>query len=146
MNEGDESLGCGAGQDKACARWEAAPADPAHFPAIRRALSAWAAGTGADAARVEAIALATYEALANVATHAYDSSGVVDVCAHAPTGSRVEVVVRDRGRWRPPSRTGTDAGTPGGRGLILIRSLADEVEVSAGERGTTVRMTWNLRA
>lgn len=141
MCESGEFPGSGRGTEPAC--WEAVPADPAHFPAIRRELGAWAAGTGADAARVEAIMLATYEALANVASHAYDSSGVVEVHAHVPTESRVEVVVRDRGRWRPPSTSSADDSAPGGRGLVLIRSLADHVEVSTGAGGTTVRMVWN---
>ena len=42
--------------------------------------------------------------------------------------------VRDHGRWRD-SRSG-----PGGRGIEMMRSLMDEVEVTPAEGGTTVHL------
>src|SRR3712207_7713733 len=51
--------------------------------------------------------------------------------------SSVEVVVRDHGRWRPPP---ADSGSRG-RGLALIRKLADGVEVEhPSDGGTAVRL------
>ncbi len=121
----------------------AVPAEPERLPQLRRALAEWAEQAGMTSERVEMLALAGYEALANVAAHAYpDGFGLLDVhacCRSDP--ARAEVIVRDYGRWQQPRSS--DAG-PGGRGLILLRSLADHAEVTTDDSGTAVSMTWNL--
>ncbi|RCW43302.1 anti-sigma regulatory factor (Ser/Thr protein kinase) [Halopolyspora algeriensis] len=124
-------------------RFPAVPAEPERLPELRHTLVEWAERTGMAAEQVETLALAAYEALANAAVHAYpDGDGVLDVHAsHRPDSAQVEVTVTDYGRWRlPPSERG---GT-GGRGLVLIRNLADHAEVIAETSGTTVRMAWAL--
>jgi anti-sigma regulatory factor (Ser/Thr protein kinase) len=107
---------------------------------VRRDVAHWAGQLGLPEEFTEDLVLATHEALANVADHAYpDGKGEawVDLeCA----GHAIEVVVRDRGEWRtPPNDTGWR-----GRGLLIIRGLADEVQVQHDGDGTTVRMRWLL--
>ncbi len=109
---------------------------------LRKAVWTWVQDAGLPEEVVEAIALATYEALANVVEHAY-ADGVV-----GQLGLRIDVteeglavVVTDHGRWRTPSR---DPGHRG-RGLLLMERLAAQVKVSSAEDGTTVRMRWPVR-
>jgi len=82
---------------------------------------------------------ASYEALANAAEHGYrNRPGTIDLLA---TGSdtEIEIVVRDRGEWRPPP---VDPGFRG-RGLVMIRSMSSWAEIEPGPDGTTVRMRWS---
>jgi serine/threonine-protein kinase RsbW len=113
---------------------------PVQLAAVRGRMAAWAkaAGLGSDA--VDDLVLATHEALANIADHAYpdgDGEAFVDAVSDDDT---VIVVVSDRGRWRTP------APDPGwrGRGLTIIRGLAEQVDVEHGDGGTTVVMRWAL--
>ena len=50
-------------------------------------------------------------------------------------GYVIRIVVRDSGRWRP------QRDDEGGRGLVLMRALMDDVDVVATDEGTTVSMT-----
>jgi serine/threonine-protein kinase RsbW len=107
---------------------------------VRRCTSEWAAATGMAATLVDDLVLAAHEALANVSDHAYpDGTGDAWLDAECRAGE-VVVVVRDQGRWRPP------AADPGwrGRGLTIIRGLAEHVDVRRGTAGTTVEMRWQL--
>ena len=54
-------------------------------------------------------------------------------------GDDVVLTVRDHGHWRPPR------GVNRGRGLRLMESFMDEVEVIPGDEGTTVRLRKRLR-
>lgn len=115
------------------------PGEPGNLVEVRHQLERWAARTGLPAPAVDDLVLSTYEALANAAEHAYPSgSGPVDMVAARTTDGRVLVIVSDRGRWRPPP---ADPGFRG-RGLLMIRALAQRVEVQQGSHGTTVHMEW----
>jgi serine/threonine-protein kinase RsbW len=106
----------------------------------RREVAHWAGQLGLPEEFTEDLVLATHEALANVADHAYpDGNGEAWLDLQC-VGGVLEVVVRDRGEWRtPPIDTGWR-----GRGLTIIRGLADEVRVQHDRDGTTVRMRWPL--
>jgi serine/threonine-protein kinase RsbW len=110
----------------------------AELAGARRDVQRWAADRGLPAELADDLVLAVHEALANVADHAYPDGGAeagVDVeCADGV----VEAVVRDRGSWREPP---ADPGWRG-RGLVIMRGLADEVDVRRGPSGTEVRMRW----
>jgi serine/threonine-protein kinase RsbW len=97
-----------------------------------------------DSHRASDLVLAIYEALANAAEFAYlteELDGTMDVLAsHEPTESALTVTVSDRGSWR------TAAPTPGdrsrGRGITLMKALADRASIQTSTGGTTVRLTW----
>jgi serine/threonine-protein kinase RsbW len=115
------------------------PADAHRLIALRHALSRWAAEAGMDIEQVEALTLASYEALANVVAHAYpDGDGAFDLLASAGAG-RIEVTITDHGRWHAPS---PDPLGLRGRGLPLIHTLTDDAEITRGPDGTVVRLAW----
>jgi serine/threonine-protein kinase RsbW len=120
-------------------RLEGEPLAP-QLSGVRREVACWAGQLGMSEEFIEDLVLATHEALANVADHAYpDGNGEAWLDLEC-VGRAVEVVVRDRGEWRAPP---TDTGWRG-RGLMIIRGLADEVRVQHDGDGTTVRMRWPL--
>ena len=143
MTSGDRSGADGDAQHGATTlvgplRREDIPADAAFLVGVRRAVEEWALTTGLSRETVADIVAASYEAMANAAEHAYrHRSGTIDLLATC-TENEVEVVVRDRGEWRPPP---ADPGFRG-RGLVMIRTMS-QAEVEPGQGGTTVRMRWS---
>ncbi|QUH02443.1 ATP-binding protein [Saccharopolyspora erythraea] len=134
----------GAPADPADLHCAGVPAEPRQLSRLRHRLVQWAARTALGTDQSEALVLATYEALANTAAHAYpDGTGVVDLHAsYHPASGSVEVTVTDHGRWRPPP---ADRDGLGGRGLVLIRNMTDHTDVEFGPAGTRVTMRWNLQ-
>jgi serine/threonine-protein kinase RsbW len=119
------------------------PAATERLHQLRQALMAWARRVGLAAEAVSDLVLATYEAMANVVDHAYHdcSSGLLNLHARADRTHRVvTVTVTDYGRWRPPQQ----GPTLRGRGLALIRGLAQYTEIRPGQDGTTVAMTYRM--
>ncbi|MDD7934748.1 ATP-binding SpoIIE family protein phosphatase [Actinomycetospora straminea] len=139
--EGDD--GSGAADDIALVvvRWIPAPlrlrlaATPASLRVLRREVTAWAAQAGLSKAHAIDLHLALGEAATNVIEHAYPEAVGDLLCevARADDGA-VQVVVADEGRWRTPPE---DPGHRG-RGLVLIRELAVDVEITLGSPGTRV--------
>ena len=113
---------------------------PQRLSDVRAKVAAWAAALGLSADTVDDIVLATHEALANVADHAYPEGGGEAVLDAACVDGEVHVVVRDHGRWQAP------ASDPGwrGRGLVIIHGLAEHVDVRRATDGTSVAMRWRL--
>jgi len=117
------------------------PGDPERLALIRHSLAQWAAAAALPPDDVDDLVIAVYEAMANVLDHAYDRPQRCYFDLHAVrTDDRVEVVVADSGHWRTPP---ADPGHRG-RGLALIRRLADHVDLRHDECGTTVAMSWYL--
>jgi serine/threonine-protein kinase RsbW len=117
-----------------------APSLPNRLREVRALVARWAGRLGLPAEAVDDIVLATHEALANIADHAYpDGGGDAELDAACVQGE-VRVVVRDHGNWRAPSPG------PGwrGRGLVLIAGLAEHVDVQCAAAGTSVAMRWRL--
>ena len=48
---------------------------------------------------------------------------------------RVELIIRDNGRWRPPT-----FDPRRGNGVTLMRACTDDVTISSSDSGTTVRL------
>lgn len=111
---------------------------------LRHDLTAWVLSAGIDEGRAQDIVLASYEALANVADHAYDgaAAGVVDLDAVVHP-DRIEVVITDQGKWRTPVVDPRPVSARG-RGLMLVRASADRADISSGEAGTVVTLAWDL--
>jgi GAF domain-containing protein/anti-sigma regulatory factor (Ser/Thr protein kinase) len=115
-------------------------ARPEELAAIRRLLRGWLADAGADARAIEAVLLATGEACTNAIEHAYGPGERTFELEGARDGDDVVLIIRDHGRWRPPR------GQNRGRGLGLMETFMDEVEVTPGETGTAVRMRRKITA
>ncbi len=114
------------------------PAHPLALGGLRNALGRWLGVVGATESELFDVTLSTSEAATNAVEHAYgarDASFAVR-CEH--DGGEVTIVVRDIGRWRTTRPRG------GGRGLQIMRSLLDSVEVDSGEEGTVVTMKKKL--
>jgi serine/threonine-protein kinase RsbW len=111
---------------------------------LRRALVDWATRAGLTAEIVADLALAAYEAMANVVEHAYrgeHAGGLLDLHAHAdPKLRTVTVTVTDFGRWRRPPQGPSSRG----RGLALIQGLTQHTKISPSPEGTTVAMTYRM--
>ncbi|MCD2193687.1 ATP-binding protein [Actinomycetospora endophytica] len=107
---------------------------------LRHRLQQWVAAIGFDQETTGEIEAAVYEALTNVADHAYPEPGRPVRLAAATGGAVAEVQVSDHGRWHPPP------ADPGGRGrgLALMRALAGRVETATHPTGTTVTLSWAL--
>lgn len=123
------------------------PTDPAGFsidlPAVaselagfRRGLRRWLADRGAGDPLITHLLIASGEAASNAMEHAYafSADGIVRIAA-AIRGADVQLVIQDRGRWKPQ-------GPPGdrGRGFLIMRELMDDVTVDQSSTGTTVRL------
>ena len=114
------------------------PALPEELSAVRWTLRRWLAGRGASDREVGQITLACQEACANAVEHAYGLPDATFELTARHLHDVLEIVIRDRGRWRPPR------GEHRGRGLAIMRSLMDEVDVIAGDAGTAVRLAQRL--
>ena len=112
------------------------PAEAPALAGLRGRLRRWLTlrGVGEDD-REDAI-LAISEACSNSIEHGYErSEGAIHLTIEH-TGDSLQIVVRDRGRWRMRGRA-----TQGrGRGLVIMRSVMRTVDVAADEQGTTVTL------
>ncbi|WP_043271047.1 ATP-binding protein [Streptomyces sp. CT34] len=86
---------------------------------LRQLLRRWALPDGSEAADADVATLLVSELVTNALVHA-DGGAVVT----ARVTDRLRVEVRDFAAGRPEPRAGTTDGTSG-RGLMLVRSLAD---------------------
>jgi len=117
------------------------PAVAGRLPGLCHRITDWARQVGLGPERIDALRLASDEALANVVRHAYGRGrGVLDLYAYyQPERDKVTVTVVDHGRWRPS----LIVRSPSRRfGMTLMRRLADKVDVVTGPDGTTVRLSW----
>ena len=108
---------------------------------VRDGLTSWLEALGAGPEDVLAVALAAWEAIDNVAEHAYvgQARGELSVVAELDATGSVEVVVADQGCWRAP-----EGQVTGGRGLTLMRVVTDAVDIDRGSAGTRVRLRRRL--
>jgi anti-sigma regulatory factor (Ser/Thr protein kinase)/FixJ family two-component response regulator len=109
-------------------------AEPEALVTARRALRNWLAELGVDAERLYDITLATGEACTNAIEHAYAPGEATFDVAAVRGADDVVVTVRDYGAWREPR------GQNRGRGLKLMETLMDEVNVRRETGGTTVEL------
>jgi anti-sigma regulatory factor (Ser/Thr protein kinase) len=112
-------------------------AEPEQLGVLRRTVGAWCEAIGMGEDGLTDLQLALGEAVTNSVEHAYlgrDPAGV-DVELDRLRGGSVGVRVRDSGHWRPPP---DDPGFRG-RGLSLIRDIAEDLAVEPGPDGTAVR-------
>ncbi|HET7667773.1 MAG TPA: SpoIIE family protein phosphatase [Mycobacterium sp.] len=110
---------------------------PMRLNDVRRQLSAWLRGTGVPESVIEDIVLVVNEACSNSAEHAYrgQQPGTMRVQAEVEDG-HIHIEVADSGSWKTPP---ADPGTRG-RGLLLMRTLSEQVDLDGTSHGTTVGM------
>lgn len=114
------------------------PAHPSSHPRVRRALRRLSRAAGLDHDHTLALQVVVGEAINNVIEHAYGgggADGILRVVARRE-GDAVVVEVRDHGRWRSDRPDGEQRG----RGIPLMRGLADSVDIRSAPSGTTVRL------
>jgi serine/threonine-protein kinase RsbW len=117
-------------------------ATPTVLPSIRDHVMSWARDAGLGEDQVTDVGLAVYEAMANVADHAYPQpGGPFSLYAYRDDGD-VTITVADHGQWKPPEE---DNQANRGRGLLMICKLVREFHLTRHTRGTIVRMTWRAR-
>ncbi len=136
----DEQRQGSAGTDRARLR-ESYPAIPSSVPAARLAIAECAAEAGARGEQLEAIRLASSEALTNVVQYAYRAhTGHIYVTARA-AGGEFWVLISDSG-------CGIRAGSESaglGLGLALISQVADGFSVvQRSTGGTELRLRFVL--
>jgi len=100
--------------------------------------------TDLDETRLCDVLLAVNEALANTAEFAYvdGGDGTVDVEAVWDSGrNALTVIVSDRGHWREANLLNRQRRR--GRGIPLMRTLADSVVIDTSGLGTSVAMRFD---
>lgn len=115
-------------------------ADPRTVAALRRILGAWLdryLELGEE--RRADIVLAADEAMSNCADHAYgDDARAGDVTlriTYNPVSSELMLRIGDHGHWTEPAPPET---TDRGRGIQLMRAMADECVIDGRAEGTAV--------
>lgn len=113
------------------------PADPRQLSVIRRLVCGWLAPLGLDDNETADLVLAVDEAVSNAIEHAYaggeGGDGTVELLLWTePDALCIEVV--DHGVWKAPT-----GETPSrGRGIHVMRNVADSVLIHFDGRGTRV--------
>jgi anti-sigma regulatory factor (Ser/Thr protein kinase) len=115
------------------------PADSESLAPMRRALARWLKAAGADHSEAYEVLVATGEACANAIAHAYPAGDASFELSGSRVRDGLKIQVRDRGRWRAPR------GELRRRGLTLMETLMDEMELDKSENGTTVTLRRRLR-
>lgn len=109
-------------------------ARPGELAPMRAALRRWLRAAGVGEGRAADVVLAVNEIATNAVEHAYGLDPSTFELAVRMDGAAVVATVTDHGRWRQVPRM------EGGRGLMLARSLVDELHVETGDAGTTVTL------
>jgi PAS domain S-box-containing protein len=112
---------------------------PARLTDVRRRLIAWLRSASVPEPLAGDIVLVVNEACTNSAEHAYrgQEPGTMRVEARRDD-QHIHIKVADSGSWKTPP---ADPGTRG-RGLLLMRTLSENVDVDGTSHGTTVAMSF----
>jgi CheY-like chemotaxis protein/anti-sigma regulatory factor (Ser/Thr protein kinase) len=115
--------------------------DPEALGSLRRVLHRWLREAGAERDEAHDLVMAANEAWQNALEHGTGfARTTVDVDLEVADG-QVAITVRDAGR-RERSPSDPDRG----RGIELMRALADEVSLDLAPHGSTVRLRRALRS
>lgn len=119
-------------------------AESSQLAPVRRALRGWLDQCDLPAGMAQSVLVAAGEACANAIEHGHrdvlgkagGAGDVVSFRAEAYVDS-LYLTIADTGSWKPPR---SERDTDRGRGLRLMRALMNDVDVTPGPAGTTVRM------
>lgn len=119
-------------------------AAPKNIKRSRQDLARWLQPLALDPDQVDEILLAVSEAVTNAVEHGSDCDDSKCVSVQASVQDRtVTVSVKDSGRWistHPDPATRTHRG----RGLIMIREIADSVDIACTDYGTEIVMRFDM--
>lgn len=119
-------------------------AAPKNIKKSRTDLATWLQPLALDPDQVDEILLAVSEAVTNAVEHGSDCDESKCVLVQAAAqGRTVSVSVKDSGRWIT-EHPDPAARTHRGRGLLLIREIADDVEITCTESGTRIVMRFDM--
>jgi anti-sigma regulatory factor (Ser/Thr protein kinase)/putative methionine-R-sulfoxide reductase with GAF domain len=110
------------------------PADPRVLTDARRLARRWMRRQGVDERAIGEVTLALSEACANAIEHAYSPGPAEFELQVQKQDGTITATVRDVGNWRVPR------GEHRGRGLAIIGTVMDEVDVQSTEGGTEIVM------
>lgn len=116
------------------------PAEAEQLATARHLIRRWVTANGGTDDDCAAFAIAVTEACANSVEHAYGPGDASIALRAALVDGEATVTVRDRGAWREPR------GENRGRGIPVMREFMHDVEIAAGEDGTTVRLRRRIGA
>ncbi len=112
------------------------PAEPGTLAPLRSALRRWLSTAVTDEEMFQVL-LACGEACTNAIRHGASGDGShFEVVGER--GDDLSIAISDDGRWREPRANG------GGRGLSIIESCVDDLDVVSSSSGTELRMRWRL--
>ncbi len=110
------------------------PADPSSLASVRRSFRRLARDIGLPDDRAFDVQVALGEALNNAIEHAYGAgAGMIEIRGWRD-GRFLVIEIEDHGRWRPERVEGR------GHGLLIMRSLADAVDLVRDLSRTVVRL------
>jgi anti-sigma regulatory factor (Ser/Thr protein kinase) len=115
--------------------------DPEALRSLRRVLARWLEEAGAERDEVHDLVMAANEAWQNGLEHGTGFARTTIDVELEVAGGCVTITVRDAGR-RERSQSDPDRG----RGIELMRALADEVSLELAPHGSTVRLRRRLRS
>ena len=125
------------------------PAAAAAAPALRDALRELCVNNAVDATIVDAVVLAAQEACNNAFLHSETADGTIEINA-VVADRQIRVEVKDQGRGLDTGEVSVaappDPLDAHGRGLFIIDSLMDSLEIIPCCPGTLVRMTKAIHA
>ena len=118
------------------------PARPDALAELRTRLRTWLHEHEIPEEVERGVVLAASEAAANAVEHAYgsDGTGIVTVMGVLDEEGVLEITVRDEGTWRDG-----DSDPDRGRGLSIMRAVADRLTVERGDGATVLRMVRTAR-
>ena len=108
---------------------------------LRRRVEKWLTALRVEPVQQLSLGLAVDEAVDNAVEHGLDHSpaGTIAIYLEVAGDGRVHVRVDDDGSWRPPdTAAATTAMTGRGRGMAVLGSVGDDLDVDGRPDGTTV--------
>ena len=114
------------------------PAEPEALSAVRALLRRWLRHAAGSDQEIAEVTTACGEAATNAIEHGAAGGGAPFEISGRLDGREIDITVVDRGAWREPR------GDDRGRGISLMQALMDEVDVTPGSEGTTVRLRRTL--
>ncbi|MET7597299.1 SpoIIE family protein phosphatase [Streptomyces sp. NPDC004082] len=118
------------------------PAESSQLAPVRQALRGWLAQCDVSVHTVQNVLIAAGEACANAIEHGHRHAPGEAVRLRAEAFvDNLRLTVADSGRWKVPQ---PDLNPHRGRGVALMRALAQQVTLTPGPSGTTVDMQMRI--